>query len=151
MRCIRIGLRVMYAFLPFCLISRILRKFGQKGTPSMLLITPIWHTHPCNPSLLQMSIETPVILPRINSLLKDPIGKEHRMEHLREKLCLSGVSGTAASLIANPRRSSSTENYKSAWREWVGWCRRRQIDPVSCDTTPIFDFLGELFWCWVWV
>ena len=86
----------------------------------MLLITPIWHTHPCNPSLLQMSIETPVILPRINSLLKDPIGKEHHMEHLREKLSLSGVSGTAASLIANPRRSSSTENYKSAWREWVG-------------------------------
>ena len=86
----------------------------------MLLITSIWHTHPCNPSLLQMSIETPVILPRINSLLKDPIGKEHRMEHLREKLSLSGVLGTAASLIANPRRSSSTENYKLAWREWVG-------------------------------
>ena len=47
--------------------------------PSMLLITPTWHTQPWYPSLLQMSIETPVILPRINSLLKDPLGKEHHL------------------------------------------------------------------------
>ena len=58
---------------------------------------------------------------------------------------MSGVSGTASRLIANPRRSSSTGNYESAWRKWVGWCRRRQIDPVLCDVTPILDFLGELF------
>ena len=43
----------------------------------MLLITPTWHTQPWYPSLLQMSIETPVILTRVNSLLKDPLGKEH--------------------------------------------------------------------------
>ena len=42
----------------------------------MLLITPTWHTQPWYPSLLQISIETTVILPRINSLLKDPLGKE---------------------------------------------------------------------------
>ena len=67
------------------------------------------------------------------------------MENLRERLSLSGVLGTASRLIANPRRSSSTGNYESAWRKWVRWCRRRQIDPVSCDVTPILDFLGELF------
>ena len=65
----------LYAFPPFCLISRILQKVGQERTPSMLLITPTWHTQPWYPSLLQMSIETPVILPRINILLKDPLGK----------------------------------------------------------------------------
>ena len=67
------------------------------------------------------------------------------MENLRERLSLLGVSGTASRLIANPRRSSSTGNYESVWRKWVGWCRRRQIDPVSCDISPILDFLGELF------
>ena len=67
------------------------------------------------------------------------------MENLRDRLSLSGVSGTAFSLIANPRKSSSTENYESTWRKWVGWCRRRKTDPVSCHITPILDFLGELF------
>ena len=68
------------------------------------------------------------------------------MENLRERLSLSGISGTAYSLIANPRRSSSTVNYESAWRKWVGWFRSRQIDPVSYDVTPILDFLGEPFY-----
>ena len=68
------------------------------------------------------------------------------MENLRERLSLSGISGTAYSLIANPRRSSSTVNYESAWRKWVGWCRSRQIDSVSYDVTPILDFLGEPFY-----
>ena len=67
------------------------------------------------------------------------------MKNLRERLSLSGVSGTVSSLIANPRRSSSIGNYESAWRTWVGWCRRRQTDPVSCNKTPVLDFLGELF------
>ena len=52
------------------------------------------------------------------------------MENIRERLSLSGVSGTAYSLIAHSRRSSSTGNYESVWRKWVGWCRRRHIDPV---------------------
>ena len=65
------------------------------------------------------------------------------MENLRERLSLSGVAGIASSLIANPRRSSSTGNHESAWRKWVDWCRRTQIDTVSCDITPILEFLGE--------
>ena len=50
---------------------------GQERTPSMLLITPTWPTQPWYSSLLQMSLETPVIHPRISSLLKDPLWKEH--------------------------------------------------------------------------
>ena len=53
--------------------------------------------------------------------------------------------GPSSRLIANPRRSLSTGYYESAWRKWVGWCRRRQINPDLCDITPILDFLGEIF------
>ena len=67
------------------------------------------------------------------------------MENLRERSSLPAVSETASRLIGNPRRSSSTGNYDSTWRKWVGWCRRRQTDAVSWDITPIWDFLGELF------
>ena len=61
----------------FCLIRRILQKVEQERMPTMLSITPTWHTGPWFRSLPQISVETPVILPRINSLLKDPFGKEH--------------------------------------------------------------------------
>ena len=67
------------------------------------------------------------------------------MENLRERLSLSRVLGTASRLIADLKRSSSTGNYESTWRKWVGSCCRRQIVPVPCDITPILDFLGELF------
>ena len=71
--------------------------------------------------------------------------KVRGMENLSERLFLSGASRTASSFIANPRNSSSTGNYESTWRKWVGWCHRRQIDPVSCEVTPVLDFLGERF------
>ena len=67
----------LYAFPLFCLISRILQKVRQERTPSMSLTTPTSHTQPWCPSLLQMSVETPVILLRINSFLKDLLGKDH--------------------------------------------------------------------------
>ena len=66
------------------------------------------------------------------------------MENLSKRLSLLGFSGTVSRLIANPRRRLSTGTYESAWRKWVGWCRRRQIDPILCDITPILDFLAEL-------
>ena len=120
----------------------------------MLLITPTWHTQPSYPSLLQMSIETPVILPRINSLLKDPLGKEYPLINNktlrlaawkmlgRDYLC-QGFREQLPDLLLS--QGSSTGNYESAWRKWLGWCCRRQTDPVSWDITPILDFLGELF------
>ena len=80
-----------------------------------------------------------------SSLHHQQNSKVSGMKTLRGRLSLSGVLGTASRLIANPRRSSSTGNYESTWGKWVGWCRRRQIDPVLCDITPILDFLGELF------
>ena len=65
----------LHAFPPFCLISRILQTVRQERRPSMLLITPTWYTQHWHLSLLQMLIQIPVILLRINSLLKDPLGK----------------------------------------------------------------------------
>ena len=110
MQCIRVGLRITYIpFLSFCLLSRILQNVWQERMPSMLLITSTWHNQSWYSSLFQMSIETPVILPRINGLPKDPLGKEHHfitnktkvsgMKNLRERSSLSGVLRTASSLL----------------------------------------------------
>jgi len=68
------------------------------------------------------------------------------MEGLRNRLSImSRVSEAAAKLISSSRKSSSSNNYESSWRKWVGWCSKRKIDPIHCDITPSLDFLGELF------
>ena len=108
----------LYAFFLFCFISRILQKVGQGKTPSMLLITPIRHTQPYYLSFLQISIETPVILPRINSLLKYPLWKEHPLiTNKTLRLAAWKISRREIVFVRVLARSSSTGNYEMNWRK----------------------------------
>ena len=66
-----------YAFPPFCLITRVLRKVFRDQVPQMTLITPLWSTQPWYPRLLEMSIQNPIILPRFQNLLKNPKQENH--------------------------------------------------------------------------
>lgn len=66
------------------------------------------------------------------------------VENLRESLVNTGLSKSAASLIASSRRSGSNANYDSAWAKFIGWCDRKQIDPIQCPINFILDFLAEL-------
>ena len=65
-----------YAFPPFSLIGRVLRK-ALRERVTMIIITPIWVTQPWYPTLLQMSIQHPIILPKHRELLTDPRGDHH--------------------------------------------------------------------------
>ena len=67
------------------------------------------------------------------------------MDNLREKLCDTGLSKTASQLISECRRPSSSKNYESAWKKWVGWCAGREIDPFQCDINSIINYLAFLF------
>ena len=139
----------LYASPLFCLISKILQKVGQERVPSTL-------AHATLVFIPSSNVNRNTNYPRNNKqssqrsfrgktfLDHQQNSKVSSMENIKERLSLPGVLGAASSLIANPRRSSYTGNYESAQRKWVGWCRRRQIDPVQCDITPILDFLGEL-------
>ena len=69
--------RFLYPFPPFCLISRILQKVIREKTSMIILVTPTWHSQPWYPQLLHMSIEKPVLLPKQNNLLKNPLGNPH--------------------------------------------------------------------------
>ena len=45
-----------YAFPPFSLISRILKKVCQEKVEQMIIITPTWQTQPWYPLLLEISM-----------------------------------------------------------------------------------------------
>ena len=66
-----------YAFPPFCLITRVVRKVSRDQVPHMILVTPLWSTQPWYPCLLGMSIENPIILPRFQNLLRNPNQESH--------------------------------------------------------------------------
>jgi len=67
----------LYAFPPFCLINRVLQKVCREKISEIIIVTPTWHTQPWYPQLLEMSIERPLLLPKQNNLLKDPLGRVH--------------------------------------------------------------------------
>ena len=65
-----------YAFPPFCLIIRTLAKLREKGG-ELILVTPVWPTQAWYPSLLDMSVSLPVLLPVTPNLLLGPRGEIH--------------------------------------------------------------------------
>jgi len=65
-----------YAFPPFVLISKILRKVREEGS-MILLITLVWESQPWYPALLSMLVDYPVLLPTHNNLLTDPFSQHH--------------------------------------------------------------------------
>jgi hypothetical protein len=65
-----------YAFPPFCLIGRVLKKL-KRCSSVMILISPIWSCQPWYPTLLDMSIDTPLMLPGGKDLLTNPQGATH--------------------------------------------------------------------------
>ena len=66
------------------------------------------------------------------------------MDSFREKLSSEGMSKESATLIANAKRSGTITHYESSWRKWHSWCGRRQIDPIKCPLTHIFDSFNRV-------
>jgi len=65
-----------YAFPPFALIGRCLQKVRVEQS-TIVLIAPIWRNQPWYPSLLDLIVEFPLLLPQRKDMLKDPKGQLH--------------------------------------------------------------------------
>ena len=65
-----------YAFPPFCLIMRSLAKLREQGG-ELVLVTQVWPTQVWYPTLLDLSVSLPVLLPTSQNLLLGPQGQVH--------------------------------------------------------------------------
>ena len=65
-----------YAFPPFKLIGKTLNKIKYHHI-SAIIVTPVWQTATWYPTLLQMVIKNPLMLPQNLTLLTDPMGVPH--------------------------------------------------------------------------
>ena len=144
----------LYAFPPFSMIGRVLRKV-QKDQTNMIIVTPAWQSQSWYPILLKMTIKNPILIPNHPKVLLSPEGKTHSLiQNLSLRLVALLVSGSLSSkgiskraidLISNARRTGSQSNFESAWRKWVGCCQRKQTDPFSNHLREVLDFLTEIF------
>jgi hypothetical protein len=93
-----------YAFPPFNLVSKCLRKISNEGA-SLLLICPLWPGQVWYPHLLSLLTCNPVLLPQHHSLLLDPLGNRHPLIR-NNSLLLAGwrVSGIISHQRAYQRR-----------------------------------------------
>ena len=65
-----------YAFPPFALIPRVIRK-AVEDKATLLLVTPAWRTQAWFPLALRWATEPPMILAKRPNLITDPEGQEH--------------------------------------------------------------------------
>ena len=81
-----------YAFPPFSLIGRVLRKV-QTDQAKLLLVTPTWQSQSWYPCLIQMSVDKPILIPQVEDLLMG-FGQFQKKHPLIEKGKLRLVAWT---------------------------------------------------------
>jgi hypothetical protein len=65
-----------YAFPPFSLVGRVLKKVNNHQC-DMILVAPVWPCQPWYPLLLEMCTETPLLILQKQNLLQNPKGEFH--------------------------------------------------------------------------
>ncbi len=70
------SLTLAYAFPPFDLLPRVLKKV-QTDQASLALIAPVWPSQPWYPLLLELLAQAPCLLPDLPNLLTAPSGNAH--------------------------------------------------------------------------
>ena len=73
-----------YLFPPFCLIHKVLRKVRVQRVEKAILIAPLWPGQSWFPSLLNMSVSVPFLLPQVPDLLTNHMGEPHPMLTFRK-------------------------------------------------------------------
>jgi hypothetical protein len=89
-----------YAFPPFCLIQKCLTKILREQA-ELTIVTPYWPAQPWFPSLLELTCEPALVLPR-EELLMGPTGQQHPLAQsiLLIAWRLSGIRWKAAAFRA---------------------------------------------------
>jgi len=104
---------------------------------TIIMITLAWQGQPWYPTLLQMSIKNPLLLPRKVNLLTNPDGEFHPLalnysstsglNSFRKQLVGEGISENAVQLISAARRGGTVAHYESVWRKFCCWSNSKQI------------------------
>ena len=139
-----------YAFPPFSMIGRVLKK-AQVDQANLMLTPPAWQTQPWLPhSSSDVYSESNYVTSGSRFAKRSPreassfSNQSHTtlsgMDNFRKRLATEGISEKVASLISDSRRSGTKSDYESSWRKWDSWCFGRQVDPIGGSIANVLNF-----------
>ena len=127
----------------------------QREEATVILVAPLWRTQPWFPSLLNVLVDLPILLPDIPDLIIPSLNCDCPVLETQPQLVAWKVSGitsvpkeipnNAIELLMSSRRSKTISNYNSAWKKWEGWCKQRGTHPFQADVSAILGFLADQF------
>jgi len=68
-----------------------------------------------------------------------------RVAYLRNRYQEHQLSEEASNLLLASWREKSSKSYDSLFNKWVGWCNKRNTDPISGPVSEVVNFLTDLF------
>ena len=152
---------LLYAFPPFCLVSRCLAKL-VKDKEELVLIEPTWHTQMGYARLLEMAVSEPVVLTMMHTLLRSLTGQGHPWWWRTHCIWWHGISvgrpvrqcafrmgsQNCAGVKTTGVKTTTCKTYNHPWQECVGWCELWQEDPIQgprgvCSQRPRKEVSGR--------
>ena len=71
---------------------------------------------------------------------KSKLSISSRLEVIESAIRKKGFSRQAASRMARPQRTSTTNLYQAKWSQFCNWCRERKKNPLHASVPLIADF-----------
>ena len=99
--------------------------------------------HPSVPAKLGKSDSRPKREPTSSPANQQPTASG--MASFLRRVRKEGFSTKAAEYIRLRWRKGSRRTYESYWRNWVSWCDRGHIDPISPSPAQLGEYLVHLF------
>ena len=145
-----------YAFLPFSMIGRVLRKV-KKDQINMIIVITAWQSQSWYPILLKMTIKNPCLLPKHPKVLLSPEEKIHTL--IRNSYSLSLVAwpisgkvylqkGCHKGLLTSsqmPKEQVLSQITNPPGESGLPGVIGKKTDPFSNHLKEVLDYLAEVF------
>ena len=141
-----------YAFPPFNMIGRVLRKVEDDQAEG-LVVVPFWPTQHWFSKFANMCTDIPSILfsRDAQTTLEHPWRREQHLPSMR--LLVAPVSGIRARTSPwEERQGNSLSHHGDTQRQyarplklWTEFCRERHQDYLSPNLTTVLDFVASLY------
>ena len=141
-----------YAFPPPVLLHKVLQKIRQDRA-RVILIAPMWPMRSWYSSILNMLVQSPLILPLRPDLLSQfkilhPKATQLQaggLEGQWDSLRTQGFSEPVVGTMSSSRAKSTLAVYSSKWAEFSRWCGRQHLDPHATTVVDVCEFLQFKF------
>ena len=135
---------------PLCSVGRCLQQVRTQNVELLVLVAPVWPAQTWYPLLLHLGTDLPLLFPTQTGDERQSVSPSGQpttgwMETIRQRYDTADISEATRNLLLAAWRKNTTSTYASAWSKWVGWCDRRQVNPLSAPLSLILEFLKDQF------